>query len=158
MSPSRLRCLSRLLAAAVITLALSAGAAIAQAAEPSDIITTFAGTGTSGYSGDGGPATDAELNNPEGVAVGPDGSVDIADTGNSRVRRVGPQDPPTTTTTTTTTTRPPATTIAPTTSRPGILPATGGSGAGTLLLGVALVTLGAGLAWLGRRGPGHRSA
>ncbi|KAB2921394.1 MAG: hypothetical protein F9K25_20545, partial [Candidatus Contendobacter sp.] len=58
--------------------------------EPNGIITTVAGTGTAGYSGDGGPATQALLNSPYGVAVGPDGSVWIADLGNERIRRVGP--------------------------------------------------------------------
>jgi streptogramin lyase len=57
---------------------------------PDGIITTVAGNGTSGYSGDGGPATQAELNSPIGVAVGPDGSLYIADWGNNRIRRVGP--------------------------------------------------------------------
>jgi RHS repeat-associated protein len=53
------------------------------------IITTVAGTGASGYSGDGGPATGAMLG-PTGVALSPDGSLYIADSGNSRIRRVGP--------------------------------------------------------------------
>jgi YD repeat-containing protein len=57
---------------------------------PDGIITTVAGNGTEGFSGDGGPATQALLNNPQGVAVAPDGSLFIADTGNDRVRRVGP--------------------------------------------------------------------
>jgi RHS repeat-associated protein len=54
------------------------------------IITTVAGTGIGGYSGDGGPATQARLSAPSGVAVGPDGSLFIADSGNGRIRRVRP--------------------------------------------------------------------
>jgi RHS repeat-associated protein len=55
-----------------------------------NIITTAAGTGTYGYNGDGIPARQAQLNVPYGVAVGPDGSLYIADTYNQRIRRVGP--------------------------------------------------------------------
>jgi RHS repeat-associated protein len=58
--------------------------------QPDGIITTVAGTAASGYSGDGGPATAAVLNSPSGIAVGPDGTVFIADTLNNRIRRVGP--------------------------------------------------------------------
>ena len=54
------------------------------------VITTVAGNGTSGFSGDGGLATTASLDYPNGVAVGQDGSLYIADTGNNRIRRVGP--------------------------------------------------------------------
>ncbi len=57
---------------------------------PDGIITTVAGTGASGYSGDGGSATQAQLGYPTGIALGPDGSLYIADAGNNRVRRVGP--------------------------------------------------------------------
>ncbi|NJD69712.1 MAG: PKD domain-containing protein [candidate division NC10 bacterium] len=53
------------------------------------IITTIAGKGTNGFSGDGGPATAATLYSPYGLAVAPDGSFYIADTYNFRVRRVG---------------------------------------------------------------------
>jgi hypothetical protein len=53
-------------------------------------ITTFAGTGQAGFSGDGGPATRAQLNNPMGVAVDVGGNVYIADRTNNRVRKVDP--------------------------------------------------------------------
>lgn len=51
-------------------------------------ISTVAGTGAPGYAGDGGPATDAELSTPHGVAVAADGSVYVADTLSNKVRRV----------------------------------------------------------------------
>jgi YD repeat-containing protein len=56
--------------------------------DPQGIITTVAGTGVKGYSGDGGQATKAHLWYPKHALVGPDGSIYIADTGNFRVRRV----------------------------------------------------------------------
>src|SRR5690349_10075640 len=51
-------------------------------------ITTFAGTGEQGYSGDGEPARNARLNNPYGIARGPDGALYICDMGNHVIRRV----------------------------------------------------------------------
>jgi len=51
-------------------------------------ITTVAGTGTRGFSGDGGPATSAELNDPEGVFVDSSGNIYIADTDNHCIRKV----------------------------------------------------------------------
>src|SRR3990172_3769269 len=57
---------------------------------PDGIITTVAGAGTPGYSGDGGPATAAELHLPKAVAVRADGALFIADTLNCRIRYVGP--------------------------------------------------------------------
>ena len=51
-------------------------------------ITTAAGNGQRGGEGDGGPAVKGRLDRPHGVAVGPDGSIFIGDTGNNRVRRV----------------------------------------------------------------------
>ncbi len=54
-------------------------------------IETVAGAAYGGhYSGDGGPAIEAKLNRPGGVAVGQDGSLYIADTFNNRIRRVSP--------------------------------------------------------------------
>jgi sugar lactone lactonase YvrE len=53
-------------------------------------ITTIAGDGTAGSRGDGGPAVDAQLSFPSGVAVDRDGTVFIADSKNNRVRRVDP--------------------------------------------------------------------
>ena len=58
---------------------------------PAGTITTLAGSGTGGYSGDGGPATAAQLFAPAAVAVDAAGNVYIADTGNARVRKVTPQ-------------------------------------------------------------------
>jgi Concanavalin A-like lectin/glucanases superfamily/Domain of unknown function (DUF2341)/NHL repeat len=52
------------------------------------IITTIAGTGTAGYSGDNGPAASAELSSPEGIAIDGSGNLYIADTGNNVVREV----------------------------------------------------------------------
>lgn len=54
-------------------------------------VTTVAGNGTSGFSGDGGPATQAALNNPRGIAYDQQGNLYIADTGNNRIRMVNPQ-------------------------------------------------------------------
>ncbi len=53
------------------------------------IITTVAGNGTDGFSGDGGAATNAELCHPEGVAVDAAGNLFIADDITNRIRKVG---------------------------------------------------------------------
>lgn len=52
------------------------------------VISTYAGNGTAGFSGDGGPATSAEINSPNGLAVDSAGNLYIGDTANSRVRKV----------------------------------------------------------------------
>ncbi len=61
---------------------------------PDGIIGTVAGKGASGvvggFSGDGGPATNAALNRPIGIALGQDGSLYIADSENNRIRKINP--------------------------------------------------------------------
>ena len=52
------------------------------------VISTFAGTGTAGFSGDGGPATLAQLRQPHSIAVDPRGKLLICDIGNHRIRQV----------------------------------------------------------------------
>jgi uncharacterized protein (TIGR03437 family) len=56
----------------------------------SGFITTIAGNGTVGYSGDGGSALAAQLNTPAGVAVDSTGNVYISDSGNNAVRKLQP--------------------------------------------------------------------
>ena len=53
-----------------------------------DIISTFAGIGTSSFSGDGSYATSATLNFPHGIAIDASGNVYIADYNNHRIRKV----------------------------------------------------------------------
>lgn len=60
---------------------------------PDGILRVLAGTGDYDYSGDGGPASAAGLSEPQGMAVGPDRSIFIADTWNHTIRRVAPTMP-----------------------------------------------------------------
>jgi gliding motility-associated-like protein len=54
----------------------------------SQIIITLAGTGTAGYSGDGGPGTKASLSNPRGIALDSNGNIVIADMDNNVIRKL----------------------------------------------------------------------
>ncbi len=57
--------------------------------DASGIVSTIAGTGDSASTGDGGPAVEASLDKPVDVAVGPDGSIFVAELGGHRIRRIG---------------------------------------------------------------------
>ncbi|WP_307874439.1 serine/threonine-protein kinase [Frankia nepalensis] len=57
---------------------------------PDGIITTIAGTGSEGNSGDGGPAAQAQFNAPEGFTIDASGAIYVADTGNDSLRRIDP--------------------------------------------------------------------
>jgi sugar lactone lactonase YvrE len=63
---------------------------IRMVAAATGIITTVAGNGTTGYSGDGGAATSAQLNGPLGVAVDARGNVYVADNANNVIRMLTP--------------------------------------------------------------------
>ena len=54
------------------------------------VISTVAGNGAAASTGDGVPATQAAVNQPIGVAVGPDGAFYVSEFAGNRVRRVGP--------------------------------------------------------------------
>lgn len=64
--------------------------AIRKISAATGIITTVAGSlnGTQGFAGDGGLATSAELNSPQGITIDSGGNLYIADTGNQRIRKV----------------------------------------------------------------------
>lgn len=58
------------------------------------VIETIAGNGTVGYSGDGGPALQAQITQPTAIEVESDGSILVGDNGNLRVRKLSPAGPP----------------------------------------------------------------
>src|SRR4030095_398255 len=72
---------------ALVTLCSLVQMTCAQPAVNATVV-TFAGTGTKGFSGGGGPAVKAQLNDPTGIERGPDGTLYICDTANHRIRKV----------------------------------------------------------------------
>ena len=87
---------SGMAAAALVCALLSAGPAYGQDNGFPVVFTstgetmTAGGTGTPGFSGDGGPAGQAQFNAPSGVAAGATGAVYVVDAGNGRVRTIDP--------------------------------------------------------------------
>ncbi|HLH17388.1 MAG TPA: hypothetical protein VKX45_09225 [Bryobacteraceae bacterium] len=69
---------------------LTDGSARVRKVDTSGFIVTIAGNGTQGYSGDGGVASQAQLNAPEGLAVDASGNVFVADSANNAVRALVP--------------------------------------------------------------------
>lgn len=80
---------SRTLAAcAAVSLTCGSAAPAEKQQLAKDGIVSFAGTGAAGYSGDGGAASEARLDNPFGIARGKDGALYVCDTKNHAIRRV----------------------------------------------------------------------
>jgi len=75
-------------AGGLATLVLAGSPTIAQAVTTSSPISTIAGTAVAGFSGDGGAATNAQVNQPRDADVGPDGAIYLADTYNNRIRKI----------------------------------------------------------------------
>jgi hypothetical protein len=71
-------------------LLIALSLALASVSQAQNIV-TIAGTGTAGFSGDGGPAVSASLNNPHGIDVDSFGNIYIADQLNHRIRKINPE-------------------------------------------------------------------
>ncbi len=77
----------RAVAAAVLVLC---AVGLTTGVQAASMIRRFAGTGGAGFSGDGGAAVQAQLNDPTGIARGPDDALYVCDTANHRVRKISP--------------------------------------------------------------------
>ena len=111
------------------------------------ILTTYAGNGDSGFSGDGGPAIDATMNYPQGLAFDASGNLFIADSFNYRVRIVGQKPVYTSLPATTTTLTASATSLTagqPLTLTATVTAASGPPPAGTVTFNSGTTSLGAG--------------
>ena len=89
-STAQLYCPSRVAFDGAASLYIIDGNHRIRKATPAGVISTVAGNGTMGFSGDGGPATSAQLCLPRGVALDAAGNIYIADTINDRIRKVTP--------------------------------------------------------------------
>ena len=75
-------------AAGNVFLSLPQYSAVMRLDAATGILTRIAGNGTNGFSGDNGPAVNAQLNGPNGLALDPAGNLYIADSNNNRIRKV----------------------------------------------------------------------
>src|SRR5579862_1482934 len=78
------------LVSVVVGLAVMGSDAVCFAQAAAGTINTFAGDGSLGFAGDGGPAISARLSSPNGLAADKAGNLFIVDAGNRRVRKVTP--------------------------------------------------------------------
>lgn len=72
-------------------IALREGHAVWKMDLPSGVLAHISGTGAKGFTGDGGPASQATFNGPKGIAIGPDKCVYVVDTENHAIRKIDPQ-------------------------------------------------------------------
>jgi streptogramin lyase len=72
----------------VAAFVLASGLALDACAGESVFVRNVAGTGSKGFSGDGGPGIQAQLNDPTGLTLGPDGAIYFCDTANHRIRKI----------------------------------------------------------------------
>ncbi len=83
-------CCSQAFSVLLATAALASGVDARAAAVDGWTIATVAGTGVAGFSGDGGPAKAAQINDPFGVVRGPDGALWFCEYTGQRIRRIAP--------------------------------------------------------------------